>query len=40
MTHALYIRVAAVWALFAAVAFAQDYPGKSVRVVVPWAAGG
>ena len=40
MIHALAIRVAAVWALLAVAAFAQDYPGKSVRVIVPWAAGG
>ena len=38
--YSLSIRVAAVWALFAAAAYAQDYPGKSVRVIVPWAAGG
>ncbi len=40
MMHALFMRIAAVWALFAAVAYAQDYPARSVRVVVPWAAGG
>ena len=40
MIHALSIRVAAVWALLSVAAFAQDYPGKSVRVIVPWAAGG
>jgi tripartite-type tricarboxylate transporter receptor subunit TctC len=29
------------WAALAVVAaFAQDYPGKAVRVIVPWAAGG
>ena len=36
----LFIRVAIGWTALAAAAYAQDYPSKSVRVVVPWAAGG
>jgi tripartite-type tricarboxylate transporter receptor subunit TctC len=40
MTKPLLIRVAAVWSVLAGAAFAQDYPAKSVRVIVPWAAGG
>ena len=40
MTYALLVCAAAAWALLAVPAFAQDYPGKSVRVIVPWAAGG
>ena len=38
--NSLLIRVAALWAVLALAAFAQDYPAKSVRIVVPWAAGG
>jgi tripartite-type tricarboxylate transporter receptor subunit TctC len=40
MMKPLFIRVAILWAVVAAAAFAQEYPSKSVRVVVPWAAGG
>src|SRR3954469_22492083 len=40
MMQSTIIRAAACWAIFAAAAFAQDYPAKSVRVIVPWAAGG
>ena len=34
------LRAAAVSALLTGMALAQDYPAKSVRVIVPWAAGG
>ena len=40
MTHTILVRTAALCAFFATAAFAQDYPGKTVRVIVPWAAGG
>ena len=36
----LCIRAAVLWAALAVAAFAQEYPVKSVRVIVPWAAGG
>ena len=36
----LFVRIALLWAVPALAAFAQDYPSKSVRVIVPWAAGG
>ncbi len=40
MIHSLPVRAVAAWVLFTAAAFAQEYPGKPVRVIVPWAAGG
>jgi tripartite-type tricarboxylate transporter receptor subunit TctC len=40
MSCSLMLRIAAGWALMTVAAFAQDYPAKPVRVVVPWAAGG
>ena len=40
MMKSLCIRAAVLWAALAVAAFAQEYPAKSVRVIVPWAAGG
>ena len=40
MIHSLAVRAVAAWVLLTAAAFAQEYPGKPVRVIVPWAAGG
>jgi tripartite-type tricarboxylate transporter receptor subunit TctC len=40
MMKSLCIRAAVLWAALAVAAFAQEYPVKSVRVIVPWAAGG
>ena len=40
MNFSLVFRVTALSLLMTGWGFAQDYPGKSVRVVVPWAAGG
>jgi len=40
MMKSLCVRAAVLWAALAVAAFAQEYPVKSVRVIVPWAAGG
>ncbi|MDB5809863.1 MAG: tripartite tricarboxylate transporter substrate binding protein [Betaproteobacteria bacterium] len=40
MMNSLLIRIAALLLALPAGVFAQDYPAKSVRVIVPWAAGG
>jgi tripartite-type tricarboxylate transporter receptor subunit TctC len=40
MMNSTIVRLALLWGICAAAAFAQDYPAKAVRVVVPWAAGG
>jgi tripartite-type tricarboxylate transporter receptor subunit TctC len=40
MNLTLFVRVVALTLCLAGMADAQEYPGKSVRVVVPWAAGG
>ncbi len=40
MMKSVLVRVAVLWSAIVIAAIAQDYPSKSVRVVVPWAAGG
>ena len=40
MMQSTIVRAAVLWSVFAAAALAQEYPAKSVRVIVPWAAGG
>ncbi|HEV7820053.1 MAG TPA: tripartite tricarboxylate transporter substrate binding protein [Burkholderiales bacterium] len=40
MMKSMGMSVAVLCGVLASAAFAQDYPSKSVRVVVPWAAGG